>query len=93
MKPSAKSPSEVRVSDFELNGRQFSVLSFAERPRSASKLTAAELAVALLALQGLSNREIADLRKAALPTVSNQLASIYRKLGVGSRAELAARWT
>jgi len=52
-------------------------------------LTDAERAVALHAVAGLSNAAIAKRRKSSARTVANQLASIYRKLGVGSRAELA----
>jgi DNA-binding CsgD family transcriptional regulator len=57
-------------------------------PRS---LTAAERAVALLALRGLTNRDIARLRRVSTRTVANQLASVFRKMGVGSRRELVAR--
>jgi DNA-binding CsgD family transcriptional regulator len=56
------------------------------------KLTACEREVAAAAAAGLSNQEIAVKRGTATRTVANQLASIYRKLGVGSRAELAAYW-
>ena len=55
------------------------------------ELTVAERAVAALVLAGESNAAIARTRRSAISTVANQVASIYRKLGVGSRAELAAR--
>ncbi len=54
-------------------------------------LTRAETEVATLALRGLSNREIAQARGASERSVANQLAAIFRKLGVGSRSELAVR--
>lgn len=54
-------------------------------------LTAAERAVAQLAIQGLSHEEIARARRRSVSTIGNQLSSAYRKLGVGSRAALAAR--
>jgi DNA-binding CsgD family transcriptional regulator len=54
-----------------------------------SVLTASERAVAKLAREGLSNAEIGQLRGTSPRTVANQLARIYRKLGVGSRLGLA----
>ena len=53
-------------------------------------LTPAERAVARDAIAGLSNAAIAKKRRRAPRTIANQLAAIYRKLGVGSRAALAA---
>jgi DNA-binding CsgD family transcriptional regulator len=53
-------------------------------------LSAAEREVARLLVAGASNREIAGRRGAAVRTVANQARAIYRKLGVASRAELAA---
>lgn len=46
--------------------------------------------VALLA-RGASNRAIAQVRGTSERTVANQLASLYRKLSVGSRSELLLR--
>lgn len=57
---------------------------------SLAGLTKAEREVALLAVRGLSNAAIAKQRRCAVRTVANQLQSIYRKLGVGSRAELSS---
>jgi DNA-binding CsgD family transcriptional regulator len=53
------------------------------------ELTPAEARVASLALAGLDNRTIARERGVAPSTISSQLEAIYRKLGVGSRSELA----
>jgi len=53
-------------------------------------LTCAERAVALLARRGMSNAEIGHKRGTSARTVAVQLASVYRKLGIGSRAELTA---
>lgn len=44
-----------------------------------------------LTLSGLSNAEVAKKRGTAVRTVANQLQSLFRKLGVNSRAELSAR--
>jgi DNA-binding CsgD family transcriptional regulator len=54
-------------------------------------LTRAEHEVALLVLEGKTNADIARLRRTSARTVANQLRSVYNKLGVSSRAELAAR--
>ena len=52
------------------------------------KLSPAEAEVVSLVARGLSNGEIAqELRKSA-STVKSQLASVYRKLGIGSRIRL-----
>jgi DNA-binding NarL/FixJ family response regulator len=54
-------------------------------------LSPAERAVAELASRGRSDEEIAQQRGASARTVENQLQSAYRKLGIHSRTELAAR--
>jgi DNA-binding NarL/FixJ family response regulator len=54
-------------------------------------LTPAERAVAELAVRGLSNAAIARKRRSSPRTVANQLATIYKKLGLGGRRELRAR--
>jgi len=53
-------------------------------------LTRAELEVARLACAGLSNRQIAELRACSVYTISNQLSSVYAKLGGGNRRALRA---
>jgi DNA-binding CsgD family transcriptional regulator len=53
-------------------------------------LTPAEREVADAVLRGLSNEQVARLRKCLPRTVAAQLATIYRKLGISSRSELAA---
>ena len=68
------------------------VISFPiDEPDLSARLTDAEVDVARLAIDGLSNAEIAARRGTSLRTVANQMASILRKLGVQSRRELAAR--
>jgi DNA-binding NarL/FixJ family response regulator len=52
-------------------------------------LSEAERQVVELVLTGLSNEAIAARRGTSARTVANQLQSIYRKLGVASRLELA----
>ena len=53
-------------------------------------LSAGEADVASLLLKGLSHKEIARLRETSEATVRQQAANVYRKSGLGSRAELAA---
>ncbi len=54
-------------------------------------LSEAERDVALQLLAGATNADVAARRGAAERTVANQVQSIYRKLGVRSRGELAAK--
>jgi len=56
-----------------------------------ARLTQAERQVAAGVLDGRTNAAIAMARRTSCRTVANQLAAIYRKLGVSSRWELAAR--
>jgi DNA-binding CsgD family transcriptional regulator len=55
-----------------------------------ANLTPAEREVALLVLDGHDSATIAELRGTSVRTTANQVASIFRKVGVRSRAELAA---
>jgi DNA-binding CsgD family transcriptional regulator len=64
------------------------------RPRAAERsgpgaLTASERRVADLAAGGKTNKEIAQTLYVTLKTVEVHLSSCYRKLGIGSRRELA----
>ncbi len=62
-----------------------------EAPFDAASLTDAERDVLSGILNGESNAEIARRRRSRPRTVANQVASIFRKLGVSSRLELIAR--
>jgi DNA-binding CsgD family transcriptional regulator len=64
------------------------------RPRTTAlqgvgALTASERRVADLAAAGQSNRDIAQTLYVTPKTVEVHLSSVYRKLGIGSRRELA----
>ena len=74
-----------------IGGQEFAVLAFPVREpaRALDSLTEAERAVATLVIDGLSNAEIATRRGTSVRTVANQLQSLYRKLNVASRLELA----
>ena len=60
------------------------------RHSAGDELTPTELRVAGLAAQGLTNRRIADTLFVSAKTVEANLARIYLKLGIRSRAELGA---
>lgn len=71
------------------------VLSWPAAPHArdeGDRLSEAEREVVSLLRAGAPYAEIARARGTALGTVKKQIASIYRKLRVGSRAELVARW-
>jgi len=57
---------------------------------AADKLTAAERELATLICSGCSNQEAATQLGKSRKTVTGQLTSIYKKLGVSSRARLIA---
>lgn len=62
-----------------------------EAPTSlAARLTDAELRVALAVGSGLTNRQAADELYLSVKTVDSHLQSIYRKLEIRSRSQLAA---
>jgi DNA-binding CsgD family transcriptional regulator len=63
-----------------------------KRARSAGQLTAKEDQVARLAVQGLTNAQIAQAVFISTKTVDHHLSSAYSKLGVGSRRELMLAW-
>lgn len=48
--------------------------------------------VAMLAAQGLRNKDIADRMGLAEPTVKLFLKHVFAKLGVASRLQLAIAW-
>jgi DNA-binding CsgD family transcriptional regulator len=56
------------------------------------KLTRAEADVAALLVRGLTYVQIAQRRGSSRHTVGTQAARVFRKLGVGSRAQLLVRW-
>lgn len=53
-------------------------------------LTKSEKEVAFLLVKGLSNKEIAEIRKTSVPTVRTQTNAIYSKSGLSGRSELSA---
>jgi DNA-binding NarL/FixJ family response regulator len=80
----------LRASIFEMDGMEHLVLSFPVPSReSLAALTPAEHAVLELVLRGWTNAQIARRRGTSPHTVANQVVAILRKLGLGSRYELA----
>ena len=63
------------------------------RPPAPFELTATEERVATLATSGQTNRQVAAALFLSPRTVEDNLARVYRKLGVSSRAELGAAMT
>jgi DNA-binding NarL/FixJ family response regulator len=61
------------------------------RPHASGELTPAERRVVELAAAGLSNKQIAGELVVTVNTVEVHLSRSYAKLGVRSRAQLAAR--
>lgn len=85
-------PPDLRAIMFRFEADDWLVLSYhpleVELPE---ELTAAEADVVQGVLRAESNAEIASRRGSSVRTVANQLASIFRTLGVFSRVELVHR--
>ena len=86
--PPSEPPPDLRVLESEEG--DFAVLSFGLVGGDASGLTPSESEVMAHLVAGRSNAEIAVLRGSSPRTVANQVASVFRKLGVASRLELVA---
>jgi DNA-binding CsgD family transcriptional regulator len=86
----APAPKTLDGCDLVIDGEHYRYLAVSV-PSAAlpSALTAAERDVATRAAHGQSAQDIAAARGSSRRTVDHQLASIYRKLGIASRSELA----
>jgi DNA-binding NarL/FixJ family response regulator len=84
-------PKGFRSARLDYEGRAILVMSY-DVPdwEFPAGLTTTEQAVLRAMLNGASQQEIATARGVSYRTVANQIASAYGKLGVGSRAEVAA---
>ena len=67
-------------------------LARGQRAGTGSVLTASEVRVAELVAGGFTNREVAARLSMSVRTVESHVASVFRKLGVRSRTELAGRF-
>ena len=83
-------PSRPRISaeSSELGEFELVLFEFHAHLPQAAQFSRAELEVLERVAQGASNREIAMARGVSYRTIANQLASMYRKLGVNTREEL-----
>jgi DNA-binding CsgD family transcriptional regulator len=89
--PNAPPPRDLDVSRFESAEGEMIVLAFPIDELAPSEaLTPAEHEVVAAIEAGKSNAEIARERGTSARTVANQVGSIFKKLKVGSRAELVA---
>lgn len=83
-----------RVSRMRVGGEDVIVLSVPlPKLTYPEGTTPAEHEIIDLVLQGLTAKEIAEVRNASLRTVTTQLGAIFRKAGVNSQAELIAMMT
>lgn len=82
-------PPSVRITRVRLGDTELAIVS-APLPGAAglSQLTPAERDVFQRLLSGESREQIAMARCTSLRTIANQVASVFRKLGVCSRSEL-----
>jgi DNA-binding NarL/FixJ family response regulator len=85
----ARAPAGLTVSTVGAGVEEIAIFSF---PLAAggSPLTTSESQVVVALLAGKRNAEIARARGTSTRTIANQVASIYCKLGVRSRAQLIA---
>lgn len=83
-------PTGLEAATFFIDDDEYAILSFPlPEVRIPAELTAAEAEVVRQALDGRSNAEIARERKTSSNTVANQLRSVYAKLQLSGRNELA----
>jgi len=88
---SETAPRDLRAYRLSDGDDELVIFSYRLEHPSLEVLTEAEREVVLEAARGLSNLEIAKRRNRSVRTIVNQLASAFRKLGIRSRSELAAR--
>ena len=62
------------------------------RHRAADELTESERRIAELAAAGMTNRQVAEAAFVSPKTVEANLARVYQKLGIRSRADSAPEW-
>jgi DNA-binding NarL/FixJ family response regulator len=87
-------PRELTAARFAVDGDEYALLSFvcerhqAHDPEPVLALTTAEQAVLHLLRDGLSNQEIARIRRTSVRTVGNQVGVIYKKIGASGRRQI-----
>lgn len=86
-------PAGLVAWELEVDGERFVLFEWRTtsiHAQTGPRLTASERDVLARVLRGQSNSTIAFERGRRPRTVANQVASLFRKLGVRSRAELVA---
>ncbi|MFO0617127.1 MAG: LuxR C-terminal-related transcriptional regulator [Polyangiaceae bacterium] len=79
----------VEAYRLEIDGEEYLLIGIpVGSPKLERDLTPVEATLIEGVLAGLSNRQLAEKRGTAVRTIANQLQTLYRKLGVGSRGEL-----
>jgi len=91
MKPPVSASPPPSLVAYELESGTVLFIHDLQRVSRLPVLSAAEHDVLVLLLDGHDTRGISDARGTSPRTTANQVASIFKKLGVGSRAELAAK--
>ena len=88
-------PSRMERLDVTIDDHEVGVLAVNARPRGAAAgaLSSVELEVASYVTRGWSNQQIATERHVSPRTIANQLRTIYEKLGITSRSQLARAMT
>ena len=85
----SKPPKGLRGESIRIDGVEVVLLEYdSPRPRLPTSLTDGECDIVARILRGQSTQTIVAERKVSRSTLANQLASIFAKLGVCSRAEL-----
>lgn len=85
-------PLGFRLSRFLHDGAPYLVLSCGVGAwKPTRELTPTELSIYRDVYAGYSSKEIAQRRGRSVRTIENQIASIFRKLGIHSRGELVLR--
>jgi DNA-binding CsgD family transcriptional regulator len=85
-------PGGLDVEIVEIDGEEFLLFAWDDSPIALPELTPAEQVIFQGIVNGQSNAEIAACRRTSVRTVANQVASLFAKLAVSSRAELVARF-
>jgi DNA-binding CsgD family transcriptional regulator len=88
-KPEIEPPRDLEAAMLDVGGDEYLLLTFPTDGNDLSNLTESEREVATELLRGKSYREIARIRGTKVGTVANQVRSLFRKLEIRSRSELA----
>lgn len=86
-----REPPDARLTPFRIESEELVVVSLPlDTQTDDTRLTTSESQIVSAIRDGRSNAEIARMRGTSVRTVANQVAGLFRKLGVASRVELIA---